>query len=206
MSIITDTLSCDTALVSKFRSSGDYDYYSQKLNPEWNKMSDHDGSMWGDWSFNFSPTLVTVFTVIFSILILAMIIFALYKAGVFKKKIKIEDEEEEQEGEFTIKNRDFSTLIEQAKAGGNWNEAVRLTFLNSLKFLSDRGIVSWEQHKTPTEYAVEAGNTPFRQLTNIFLRVRYGLFNADERQFLQAHDLGDQTMEAARQWKKGGES
>ena len=135
MSIITDTLSCDTALVSKFRSSGDYDYYSQKLNPEWNKMSDHDGSMWGDWSFNFSPTLVTVFTVIFSILILAMIIFALYKAGVFKKKIKIEDEEEEQEGELTIKNRDFSSLIEQAKAGGNWNEAVRLTFLNSLKFL-----------------------------------------------------------------------
>ncbi|MCD8032665.1 MAG: DUF4129 domain-containing protein [Bacteroides sp.] len=82
----------------------------------------------------------------------------------------------------TIYGIDFEADIRQAASQGNYKEAVRLVYLQTLRNLSDRELIFWELYKTPTEYMYELKDeglrTPFRELTNRFLEVRYGNFQA----------------------------
>ena len=65
----------------------------------------------------------------------------------------------------------------------NYREAVRLLYLQTLKQLSDAERIDWQLYKTPTQYINEVRLPAFRQLTNHFLRVRYGNFEATEELF-----------------------
>ena len=84
--------------------------------------------------------------------------------------------------EDTIYGVDFQKEIDAAVFRNDYREAVRLLYLQTLKFLSDAGKIDWQPYKTPTEYIYEIKidtlKTPFRELTNRFLRVRYGNFEA----------------------------
>ena len=44
--------------------------------------------------------------------------------------------------------------------------------------MSDNNLINWQIYKTPTQYAREYTDAVFRDLTNVFLRVRYGNFDA----------------------------
>lgn len=97
--------------------------------------------------------------------------------------------------EDTIYGVDFGQEIDRALAQRNYREAVRLLYLHILKQLSDAGQIDWQLYKTPTEYIYELKpepvRVPFRNLTHLFLRVRYGNFEAtaslfEEMQALQA--------------------
>ena len=48
--------------------------------------------------------------------------------------------------------------------------------LQTLKRLSDEKRIDWQPYKTPAQYINEVRMPVFRQLTNHFLRVRYGNF------------------------------
>jgi hypothetical protein len=52
--------------------------------------------------------------------------------------------------------------------------------LQTLHDLNENNVVVWQLHKTPTEYSIEAGDVSFTNMTNLFLRIRYGLFDASE--------------------------
>ena len=67
----------------------------------------------------------------------------------------------------------------------------------TLKQLSDEKRIDWQLYKTPTQYVYEVRMPAFRQLTNHFLRVRYGNFEATEALFHVMQSLQEEV-------KKGG--
>ena len=79
----------------------------------------------------------------------------------------------------------------------DYREAVRLLYLQTLKQLSDEKRIDWQLYKTPTQYVYEVRMPAFRQLTNHFLRVRYGNFEATEALFHVMRSLQEEV-------KKGG--
>ena len=136
------------------------------------------------------------------ILIVLLLIWFLYKKRpeLFMrsgKKLAYHVEED------TIYGIDFEKEISAAMLHNEYREAVRLLYLQTLKQLSDAEKIDWQPYKTPTEYTYElkanALRTPFRELTNRFLRVRYGNFEATEVLF---HEM--QTLQ--REIMKGGMS
>ena len=71
-------------------------------------------------------------------------------------------------------------------------KAVRLLYLQTLKRLSDEKRIDWQPYKTPTQYINEVRIPVFRQLTNHFLRVRYGNFEATEELFNSMKSLQEE--------------
>lgn len=189
MSVI-DTIKCDQATLSKFKESDNFDYYSQKLKPVVNQNVDNNNN--GPSSLN--DGFVKILAIIFFILFLAFIIYMMYKNGLFKrnkKKKKEEEEEEEHDDELKIEDINFEKEIKDAENNKDWNRAVRMIYLQTLQILSEKGKIIWQQHKTPTEYSIEAGVAQFNTMTNVFLKTRYGLFNADEDTCKLMHNQQD---------------
>ena len=93
--------------------------------------------------------------------------------------------------EDTIYGIDFNTEITRAAGNGNYREAIRLTYLKTLRLLSDREIIDWQPFKTPSQYTREFQNEKLRIMTNHFLRVRYGDFDADKDLFATVCSLAD---------------
>lgn len=99
--------------------------------------------------------------------------------------------------EDTIYGVDFARGIADALSRSDYREAVRLLYLQTLKQLSDEKRIDWQLYKTPTQYVYEVRMPAFRQLTNHFLRVRYGNFEAMEALFHVMQSLQEEV-------KKGG--
>ena len=93
-------------------------------------------------------------------------------------------------GEDTIYGVDFAGGI--ADALSHYREAVRLLYLQTLKRLSDEKRIDWQPYKTPTQYINEVRMPVFRQLTNHFLRVRYGNFEGTEELFNSMKSLQEE--------------
>lgn len=91
-----------------------------------------------------------------------------------------------EEGE-DIHNMRFETELEKAIRLGNYRLAVRIQYLDTLKKLSDRGLIRWLPNKTNWEYVQELAGTPysggFRQITTAFEYAWYGEFAIDEPVF-----------------------
>ncbi|TGE23032.1 DUF4129 domain-containing protein [Hymenobacter metallicola] len=77
-----------------------------------------------------------------------------------------------------IHTLDFSALLAEAEATGNYRLAVRLGYLQVLKQLTDQGLIQWQPEKTNHDYVHELGASslrpPFRELTQQFEYVWYG--------------------------------
>ena len=86
--------------------------------------------------------------------------------------------EEDNDGNETIYGIDFDAEIAKALAASNYRQAVRYLYLKTLRRLSDAGHINWQPSKTPSQYVYEVQRDEFRQLTQHFLRVRYGNFEA----------------------------
>ena len=103
-----------------------------------------------------------------------------------KNKLPYEVEED------TIYGVDFSGGIADALSRSDYREAVRLLYLQTLKRLSDAARIEWQPYKTPTQYLYEVRLPAFRQLTNHFLQVRYGNFEATEELFREMQALQEE--------------
>lgn len=93
----------------------------------------------------------------------------------------------------------YETAIRQAIAAGNYSLATRLMYLQSLKILSDKNLISWHQHKTNWQYVYELKNeglrNSFRSITHIFEYVQYGHMPISADKF-------DRVQEAFRHFKQ----
>jgi len=103
----------------------------------------------------------------------------------------------------TIYGIDFDKAIAQAFGDGNYREAIRLIYLQVLKQLDDSGRIQWQQSTTPSEYARQLPAPAFRQLTNMFLRIRYGDYPASQTLAEEATQLASQVVG---QTERGGEA
>lgn len=92
--------------------------------------------------------------------------------------------------EENIHELDFKAAIEKAIAHNNYRLAVRLLYLQTLKQLTDNGLIDWRINKTNATYVHELTGhhqqTSFIQLTNYFDRVWYGEANISYEQFADA--------------------
>ena len=95
-----------------------------------------------------------------------------------------------QESEENIHQLDFATLLKEAIAKQDYNRAIRLYYLRTLKTLSDKNIIDWRINKTNHDYVQELSNTDlssgFRRLTILFEYICYGDFHMNQADFEEA--------------------
>lgn len=201
MTASADTLVYDTLGISVWQSMPEYDYNRELVTPEFNLVAWLNlwlgkllQKIFGN-KFAAEYTEIVLF-VLFVVAIL-LIIYFIYKKRpeLFmrsKKSLSYRVEED------TIYGIDFGKKINDALSRNDYREAVRLLYLQTLKQLSDGEKIDWQPYKTPTEYIYEvkadAIKSPFRELTERFLRVRYGNFEATEMLFCEMQTLQENVM------------
>lgn len=170
----TDTLTADTALVRQLQANPDYRYVGE---------ADEQVSWlsyilrWVGRQLDFSVDY-RVWLTVFGIIVAGVVVWFVAKNGgsLFRRL--------ETRGGGTddlardIHSIDFGREIAAALRRKDWSRAVRLVYLQTLKQLSDGGRIDWQPYKTPTQYLYEVDSPAFRQLTNLFLQVRYGNYEA----------------------------
>lgn len=116
---------------------------------------------------------------------LGLIIFFVYKKRpeLFYRVKKKTLSYQVSEGE-NIYEIDFEKEIQNLLSQKNYSLAIRLAYLQTLRYLADCERINWQPNKTPTDYLYEikgiAGKEELRYLTTYFLKIRYGNFDAGE--------------------------
>ena len=106
--------------------------------------------------------------------------------------------------EDTIYGIDFPSEIEKAIDSHDYREALRLMYLQTLKWLSDNHQIDWQSFKTPTQYTNEWRNADFQKITLIFVKVRYGGFEAPEKMIAEMRVCQEAVKRVLLQEGKGG--
>lgn len=204
---MSDTLSCDTTQLSLWRSDGAYDYgrelTAQQVNlMEWllQQVENFLNSLFGEVT---GHRLTLPLIIIAGLALIGMVGWYICRThpGLFVKNRRQTDEMEEE----TIYGIDFDDEIARAVEKNDYTAAVRWVYLQTLRQLSDTGRIEWQLYKTPTQYVYECRHAAFRELTNHFLRVRYGNFKADEPMYHRLCDLQREVM-GRESGQKGGET
>jgi hypothetical protein len=192
MTMNPDSLAYDVQKIAKYQADNRFDYNSQSDLP---KDSLFDlVSQWFNrfvnsiFSGKFEEKYTTPVMIGLFFAAVLSILFFLYKKRpeLFTRSRKTTpipyDIEEE-----NIHAIDFDREIEAALDCADYRLAMRLLYLQTLRFLSDREWIDWQIHKTPTEYVYEikrpALKQPFRMLTQHFLQIRYGNYDASFERF-----------------------
>jgi len=203
-----DTLQTDTLLIKSFTESSMYDYQREIIPQEWSfkeffaKIYEKVFRGFYDTLFDEKTEWLAWGIVVFCLLLVILLIMARINPSLFKFKKSGEDSYDVTDD--NIYGVDFDTAIEKALGGGNYREAVRLTYLQHLKWLSDGKFIDWYISKTPTQYTYEVKNDDFRKFTNLFLRVRYGGYESFVETYGESKKLKDRVESALVQRRKGG--
>lgn len=179
----SDTLVVDTAKLHVWLQDGDYDYSrelvpSQKSVMEW-ITEQVDGlfrSIFGSELYQSYGN--TLWIVIGVVVLLVVFIFGIYRYTGMFGRVRLLDKMEYEVTEDTIYGINFAEEVKRAEAIGDFRETLRLMYLQTLKSLSDYHLIDWQAFKTPTQYTYEYHDINFRKMTNLFIRVRYGKFDA----------------------------
>ena len=198
-----DTLVCDTVQIAAWRQDGAFDYSRELVSaqdslPQWlmEKFLELLASVLGSETAAFiSRPLLFVL----GAAVIAVILWFVYKnrPELFARRKKAVAEE--RQNEETIYGIDFDKETSRAMALGDWRQAVRYTYLKTLRWLSDRQRIDWQPSKTPTQYVYEEKHPAFRQLTTHFLHIRYGNSEATEALYEAVRQLSEEVQ-------KGGAS
>lgn len=191
MHLQSDTLSCDMTRLAYWQNQSAYNY-NRGLSIrdlglyDWLKdrlMQLLDNLFGSRFAIEYTETILII---IFILMVLLLVWFVYRKRPELfmrsgKKTLPYTVHED------TIYGVDFQKEIAFALARGDYKEAGRLLYLQTLKSLSDNNIIDWQIYKTPTQYIYEVRpakqQMSFRNLTNCFLRVRYGNFEVTEQMF-----------------------
>ena len=182
-----DTILYDAKKIAGYQADSRFDYNSQLDLPDYSWFDFI--SRWFNRLLNaifngaFEENVTTPVMIILFIIAIAATIYFLYKKRpeLFIRARKtaplpynIEEE--------NIHKIDFNNEISNALERRDFRLATRLLYLQTLRLLSDKELIDWQIHKTPTEYFYEIKNIEmkplFLKLTNHFLQVRYGNYIA----------------------------
>jgi len=204
-----DTIIYDAQKIATYQSDSRYDYLTQLDLPDysWFELV----SRWFNrvlnsiFSGRFEQNVTTPVMIILFILILGTCLYFLYikRPELFmrsKKTARLPYSIEEE----NIHLIDFGKEIDTALQNGDYRLAIRLLYLQTLRFLSDNKLIDWQIHKTPMEYLYEVADNnmkqPLRIFTNHFLHVRYGNCHATPELYQTMRDLQENIQEI----RKGG--
>ncbi|WP_456439972.1 DUF4129 domain-containing protein [Psychroserpens sp.] len=126
-------------------------------------------------------------------LILALLIFLLIRFFLkVNSRTFITGQKETASFQFTedeqiIKNEDINALINNAILQKNYRLAIRYYYLLSLKYLTEKQVITWQKEKTNEDYITEIESetikSSFKNITRIYDYVWYGEFNVDQLRF-----------------------
>ncbi|SOD95270.1 DUF4129 domain-containing protein [Spirosoma fluviale] len=141
-------------------------------------------------SFLASEAYQNVWQYVLLVAIAGTAIYLLMKAEVldflFSKKAQSVDLAYENLAE-NIHEINFDAAVDEAVSQRNFRLAVRLLYLQTLKYLSDTGRIQYKPDKTNRQYVYELANSSlqpdFESLTRQFEFTWYGDFPIDETQF-----------------------
>lgn len=188
-----DTLAIDTLTLSKWREQPEFDYTSEFKGADfsftdWLQMQAERllRQFFGNdipqelWYVLCAATLMAV---------AALVVY--YEPGLFTFRRKVERPGHDADDD-NIYGRDFAAETSAAMRSGNYRRAVRIIYLHTLRMLNDAQCIAWQPSKTPTGYAREWRDGRFAHMTDVFMRVRYGGFDASrdmafDMQDAQAH-------------------
>lgn len=183
---MTDTLSVDTLRIAEWRKKPEFDYTVEFKGSSfslWDWFTDRFNqimqNLFGDISLGYTGEII--WYVLGFGAIVAIIVYTLYRHPELlrwrsKKNAENDGYIVEEDNIYGI---DFPSTIDQALKVGNYREAVRLVYLQTLRHLSDAGKIDWQPAKTPSQYLNEYTGRPFHHLTTTFVRIRYGGYDAD---------------------------
>lgn len=203
---LPDTIIYDSAKIAEYQADKRFDYNSQLGVPEfnlWEIITRWLTQLLRHFFDNDTAESIARWLLIaFFVVIVLLIIYFVYKKRpelFLKEKKTLLPYQVEEENIYRI---DFERELAAALAAGDFRTAIRILYLQTLRFVTDKHWIDWQIYKTPTEYIYELKpvglKTPFRDFTNRFLQVRYGNFKATRELFDSMCNLRDEL-------KKGGE-
>ncbi|MBO7139906.1 MAG: DUF4129 domain-containing protein [Prevotella sp.] len=216
-----DTLQLDSAQLAVFQNDSRFDYDRELVGGSQNLLEWLTTviSEWLEETFN---VLVDNDVVYYSLIGLGALLVLFLSWLVWKKNPKLFMRKEEEPLDYdvqedTIYGVDFEAGISEALSQKDYRQAVRLLYLQTLKQLSDAGHIDWQPSKTPSQYVREYGHKAFAELSQHFILVRYGNFEATEALFQEMRELQGQSIVKSSEdnaaqptmndmhYKKGGE-
>jgi len=193
-----DTIIYNAQKIANYQADKRFDYDSQL------DLPDYSGfellARWFNRILNmifggkFGQNVTTPILIILLLIALATILYFLYKKqpGLFMRTRKTKPMPYDLEEE-NIHQINFDKELSLALDNRDYRLAIRLLYLQTLRFLSENNLIDWQIHKTPTEYLYEIANQemkqPFRSFTNHFLQVRYGNHKASIELFETMRDM-----------------
>lgn len=190
----SDTLVIDTARLQVWRRDDDY-AYGRELVPSQDSLMDWVAKRLNEFFENifgsnfYQDHHDTLWICIGLAALGAVLAFLLWKHPELFARSGRRKPMEYEVTEDTIYGIDFPSEIEKALQNENFREALRLMYLQTLKFLSDYHQIEWQPFKTPTQYLFEFRQADFKRMTSLFVRVRYGGFDADKDMIRDMHNL-----------------
>lgn len=139
-----------------------------------------------------------VLYILFALVILGVIAYFIvrFKPTLFSRSGKTVAQSIEENNIYGV---DFDAELKKAIKQNDYNRAVCIIYLQTLRWLADNGKISWQIYKTPTQYTREYPRGAFIRFTNLFMRVRYGNYTADAGSV-------DQMLSLQREIEEGGEN
>ena len=208
MASLTDTLSLNKALIGRMRD--DYGYVDG-LTPDMKWPEDtatHRGldGLSTDTSNVFTDLFEWlgqvpsfVWYTLLALVVAAVLIWLLYNFRTGKKGKKGEETAEDDLPVDIYAVDQPQDELRRAVEAQDWDQAVRMTYILTLRHLHETGRIQWLPSKTPLDFVRTIGKVPFLRLTNSFLRVRFGKYPATEQDWLEADSWRKET-------EKGGEA
>lgn len=197
---LSDTLSCDSALLHQYRADEAYNYARELQAPEldwWDWLMSKIGEFLSDlFSIQGKGDFRIVIYIVIALAFIALIAFILYRYHfkLFGRTGKVTNENDEEDNIYGV---DFDAVYAKAMAQKDYYKAVRIVYLRTLRWLSDGNKISWQLYKTPTQYTREYLSVEFERMTTAFMRVRYGNYQASE-------ELVELLLDLESKIKKGG--
>lgn len=189
-----DTLRLTSEQYEAWHADRSYDYDSQFASSGRSVVQ-----MIGEWLDKMMTTIVGnetyweyhtwIWCTVAVVLLVAIAVFLWYKHPKLFQRDSKTPELEYDVVEDNIYGVDFDSRLYEATHAGNFSEAVRLRYLQTLRWLSDMKLIDWQPFKTPSQYSAEYPDRNFRSLTIVFQKVRYGGFVADRQVFEDADRL-----------------
>lgn len=190
----SDTLCVDSARIAVWQEDGRYDYDREIVGGNENLL-EWIASVVSRWLNKTFGTVLSDDVVYYVLVVLGAVVVVALGWLLWKKRFKLfygkgDDGMLDYEVvEDTIYGVDFDADLREALDNEDYRQAIRLLYLQTLLYLQETGKIDWQPSKTPTQYMRQVGLPAFSQLTNIFVQVRYGNFDASEVLFRQMKAL-----------------
>lgn len=181
--VAIDTLKTDSAMLNALRNNPDFGYSRELVQVKsstWQWMSDR----LADWYQSLFNSVFPNENNWYLWFIAAVMVIGIIIAIVMVRNRNLLRRKENNDSGYvvtddTIYGIDFEQQIEVALGRDDYRTALRMIYLQTLKWLDDNHHIHWQPQKTPSQYVREYRCAPFNTLTTLFIRIRYGGFEAD---------------------------